>query len=118
MQPNRIAAIVAVLAGVLGAVAPLIADLDTSSVAGVIAGLVAIVAVVDRFLKGSQQWDALQAQTAAAVGPVIDQADEIGLLDDLEVEDIATEELPSDEEEFAAPPPDDPDPPDPLEQPR
>lgn len=105
---NRIAAIVAVIAGVLGALAPVLADLDTTSVAGLIAGLLAIVATVDRYLKGSQEWDRLQAQTAAAVGPVAPVAT-VGLIDDPEVDDVPVEDLPSDEEELAAPPPDDPD---------
>ncbi len=99
---NRVAAIFAVLAGVLGALAPIIADLDTSSTAGLIAGLLAILVPIDRFLKGSQAHEARMNAGAWELG--LDQ--DAPVVEDPEADDVPLEDLPSDEEEFAAPPPD------------
>ena len=101
---NRIAAGIAVLAGLLGALAPVIADLDLESVGGVIAGLTVIAATVDRFLKGSQQWERLQADTAHALGPVGDPGNE-ALVNDPAADDVPLDALPTDDEELASPPP-------------
>lgn len=98
---NRLAAIFAVIAGVLGALAPIIADIDTESAAGLIAGLLAIVVTVDRFLRGSQAHEARMDAGAWELG--LDQ--EPLAVEDPEADDVPLEDLPSDEEEFAAPPP-------------
>lgn len=105
---NRVAAIFAVVAGVLGAVAPVIADIDTSSAAGLIAGLLVIVATVDRFLKGSQAFELQQTVANAAHRDELDGAAFVDALDDPEADDVPLEDLPDDEMEFASPPPDEP----------
>jgi hypothetical protein len=105
LPANRVAAIFAVVAGVLGALAPIIADIDTASAAGLIAGLLAIVATVDRFLKGSQAHERAQADANAAHRDVVDGAESIASIEDPEAEDVPLEDLPDDDEEFAAPPP-------------
>lgn len=104
---NRVAAIFAVIAGVLGALAPIIADIDTSSAAGLIAGLLVIVATVDRFLKGSQAHEHQQALANASHRDELDGAAFIASIEDPEADDVPLEDLPSDEEELAAPPPQD-----------
>lgn len=58
--PNRIAVYLTVLAGVAGALAPVVADMDWSSVAGIVAGLGAIVATVVKWLDGWQKHEARQ----------------------------------------------------------
>lgn len=97
---NRVAAIFAVIAGIAGALAPIIADIDTESVAGLIAGLLVILATVDRFLKGSQAHEYQQALANAAHR----DATEPRSVEDHEVDEVPDDELPSDDEEFAAPP--------------
>lgn len=54
MKPNRIAVYLTAIAALAGGAAPIVADLDLSSTAGVVAGLAALTAVVDRWLKGWQ----------------------------------------------------------------
>lgn len=61
MQPNRIAVYLTALAALLAALAPVVADLDWTSTAGVIAGLLAIAKIVDTWLKGWQQYEALSS---------------------------------------------------------
>jgi hypothetical protein len=104
---NRVAAIFAVVAGIAGALAPIIAELDTSSVAGMIGGLVLILATVDRFLKGSQAHEHQQALANTAHRSALFGSGQvsISLSEDPEVDDVPADELPSDEEELAAPPP-------------
>lgn len=55
MNPNRIAVYLTSLAGLATAVAVPLADLDTTSTAGLIAGLAAIAGVVSVWLKGWQK---------------------------------------------------------------
>lgn len=64
MTPNRIAVYLTALAALAGGLAPAIADLDWTSTAGVIAGLVAILSVVQKWLSGWQQHEARQATAA------------------------------------------------------
>lgn len=52
--PNRLAVYLTIAAGLLAAVAPVVANLDLTSTAGVIAGLIAIVTVVSKWLTGWQ----------------------------------------------------------------
>jgi hypothetical protein len=111
LYPNRVAAIFAIVAGVAGALAPVIADIDASSAAGLIAGLLVIVATVDRYLKGYQAFERQQALANAAhrddliaTRDDLDGAEFIATLEDPEAEDVPLEDLPSDAEEFAAPP--------------
>ncbi len=61
-NPNRIAVYLTVAAGLLTALAPVIADLDLSSTAGVAAGLAGVVVVVNRWLQGWQQMEAANYQ--------------------------------------------------------
>lgn len=103
---NRVAAIFAVVAGVLGALAPIVADIDTSSVAGMIGGLVLILATVDRFLKGSQAHEHQQALANTAHRDELDGAASTASIEDPEADDVPLEDLPTDDEELAAPPPD------------
>ena len=56
-MPNRIAVYLTVAAGLLGALAPVVADLDIESVAGIAAGLAAIAAVVYKWLEGWQKYE-------------------------------------------------------------
>ena len=55
--PNRIALYLTAAAGLLGALAPVVADLDIESVAGIAAGLAAIAAVVYKWLDGWQKYE-------------------------------------------------------------
>ena len=58
--PNRIALYLTVAAGLLGAIAPVVADMDITSVAGIAAGLGAIAVVVYKWLDGWQRFEAHQ----------------------------------------------------------
>jgi len=55
MQPNRVAVYLTALAGLVGAVAVPVANLDTSSTIGVLGGLATILGVVSRWLDGWQK---------------------------------------------------------------
>jgi small-conductance mechanosensitive channel len=55
--PNRIAVYLVAAGALITAIAVPVAELDLSSTAGVIAGLASITAVVDRWLKGWQQYE-------------------------------------------------------------
>jgi cytochrome c oxidase assembly factor CtaG len=61
LRPNRVAVYMTSAAGLLTAAAPIVADLDTSDVVGMASGLAAIVAVVDRFLRGWQRHEDREA---------------------------------------------------------
>lgn len=58
MAPNRVATVIAVIAGIATAVAPVVANMDWSSTAGVIAGGVAVVAAIVKWLDGWQKFEA------------------------------------------------------------
>jgi hypothetical protein len=60
--PNRLAVYATIAAGILTAVAPLVADLDTTSTATLIAGLAAIVVAVVKWLTGWQNLEKAEAQ--------------------------------------------------------
>lgn len=58
MQPNRIAVWLTALAGLLTAISPVVANLDWTSTAGLIAGFVGVVGVVAKWLDGWQKHEA------------------------------------------------------------
>jgi hypothetical protein len=60
INPNRIAVYLTAAAALCTAVAVPVAQLDTTSTIGVVGSLAAIVAVVDRWLKGWQQYETQQ----------------------------------------------------------
>jgi hypothetical protein len=62
IAPNRIAVYAVAVAGLLTAIAPLVADLDTQSTATLIAGLFAIVAAAVKWLSGWQNLEKSEAQ--------------------------------------------------------
>jgi len=66
--PNRIAVYLTAGAGLATAVAVPLAELDTSSVVGVVGGLAAIATVVHKFLEGWQRHEA--RVEARAIEPV------------------------------------------------
>jgi protein-S-isoprenylcysteine O-methyltransferase Ste14 len=74
MTPGRIATVLAIVAGVAGAVAPAAANLDWTSTAGVIAGTLAIVGAIGKWLTGWQQHEARQATDPALVADLDDTA--------------------------------------------
>jgi hypothetical protein len=55
---GRIVALVTIVVGFAGAALPVVANLDLSSTAGVIAGIVALCAVVVKYLEGWQRYEA------------------------------------------------------------
>lgn len=57
MTPNRIAIYFTALAALATALAPVLADLDTTSTAGLIAGLAALAGVVGVWLRGWQRYE-------------------------------------------------------------
>lgn len=66
LKPNRVAAVLGSVAAIAGAIAPAVANLDLSSSAGVLAGVVTIGAIVLKFLDGSQKSEALQPKPRAS----------------------------------------------------
>ena len=59
MPANRIVTVLTILSGLTAAIAVPLADLDTTSVLGVLGGLATILGAAVKFLHGSQQWDKL-----------------------------------------------------------
>lgn len=103
---NRTAALGGALAAVAAALVTILGAVDTTAQAIVVSvALVAVGAVVVVFLLGSQRHEAHQADANAAHRDAVDGAEFIATLEDPEVNDAPLEDLPSDEEEFAAPPP-------------
>jgi hypothetical protein len=74
MTPGRVATLLAIVAGLAGAIAPTAANLDWSSTAGVIAGTFAIVGAIAAWLQGWRQHERLQATDPAFVADLDDQA--------------------------------------------
>jgi len=65
---GRIVTILSLVVGFIGAAAPLVLNMDLSSTAGVVAGLVALSAVAVKYLDGWQKYEArLDAHAAVAV---------------------------------------------------
>ena len=65
---GRIVTIVSIVVGAIGALAPVVLEMDLSSTAGIVAGLVAASAVVVKYLEGWQRYEArLDAAGAARV---------------------------------------------------
>lgn len=57
MLPNRIAIYLTTAAGIATAIAPAVADLDTTSTASLIAGFLGIAGIVHKFLEGWQRYE-------------------------------------------------------------
>lgn len=58
--PNRVAVWLTAAAALCAGLAPVVADLDVSSTVGVVAAIASVTAVVDRWLKGWQSYEARQ----------------------------------------------------------
>lgn len=56
-SPSRIAVYLAALAALAGGLAPVVANLDWSSTAGVLTAVVAIAGVVAKWLDGRAKWE-------------------------------------------------------------
>lgn len=72
MTPNRIATVIAVIAGVATALAPVVANMDWESTAGIIAGGVAAVTAILTWLVGWQKHEARVETVQAIEGKPID----------------------------------------------
>lgn len=57
MLPNRIAVYLTAAAGLLTAITPAVADLDTTSTAGLVGGFIGIAGIVHKFLEGWQRYE-------------------------------------------------------------
>jgi hypothetical protein len=60
LLPNRIAVALTAVAALFGGLAPVVANLDLSSTAGVVAGLLSLTTVVNKWLEGWQKHEARQ----------------------------------------------------------
>lgn len=78
IRPNRVAVYLTSFAGLIGALAPVIANLDLTSTLGVIAGLGAIVVVVRQFLVGWQQQER-DANAASLQLQVLEAQEKVGI---------------------------------------
>jgi hypothetical protein len=65
---GRIVTIASLVVGLIGAAAPVVLNLDLTSTAGIVAGIVALSAVIVKYLDGWQQYEA-RLDGAAAVSP-------------------------------------------------
>lgn len=65
MHPNRVVVALTVLAGLVGAVAPAVANLDTTSTVGVLGGLATVLGAAVKWLDGWQKHEARVASPAA-----------------------------------------------------
>lgn len=66
VSPSRLAVYATAAAALLGALVPILADLDTSSTAGVVTGLAALAVVVREWLVGRRAWEIEQERTVRA----------------------------------------------------
>lgn len=57
LSPNRVAVYLTALAALAGGLAPVVADLDIQSTAGIVAAIAAITAVVNKWLSGWQKYE-------------------------------------------------------------
>jgi hypothetical protein len=77
---GRIVTIASLLVGLAGAAAPVVLNLDLTSTAGIVAGIVALSAVIVKYLDGWQQYEArldgapAVASTATGPAPAPDDA--------------------------------------------
>lgn len=67
MYPNRVVAVIATLISLALAVLPVVANFDWTSTAGIIAGVVAVLGVTQKWLEG---WQKHEARESVAVSPV------------------------------------------------
>ena len=67
-MPNRIAVYITALAALAAAVAPVVADMDIASTAGIIGGVLALAGVVSTWLVG---WQKFEERTA--LEPLIEE---------------------------------------------
>jgi hypothetical protein len=74
ITPGRVATLLAIVAGLAGAIAPAAANLDWSSTAGVITGTVAIVGAIAAWLQGWRQHEARLEDSPSFVADLDDQA--------------------------------------------
>ena len=72
--PNRLALYLTAGAALLGALAPIVADLDIESVAGIAAGLAAVAAVVYKWLDGWSKWERAVPAAGVSDEPIFDEA--------------------------------------------
>lgn len=75
MKPNRVAVYLTALAGLAGALAPVVANLDTRSTVGVLGGLATILTVAVKWLDGWQKHEARQPSQS----PTADEAAQLAL---------------------------------------
>ena len=73
MNTNRIVAVAAALISLALAVLPVVANMDWKSTAGVIAGIIAVLGIVQKWLEGWQMHEDRVAAQAAVLPP--DQGD-------------------------------------------
>jgi len=73
ISPSRIATGLVALAGLLTSIAPLVAELQTDDIAGMVGGLLAVVLVVRKWLDGRSKWEVAVAQNASTPSIVPDK---------------------------------------------
>lgn len=71
LAPNRVAVYLTVGASLMGGLAPVVGDLDLTSTAGIVAGLVGIGAVVNKWLGG---WQEHEFRTVSRAEQIADRA--------------------------------------------
>lgn len=69
LKPNRVAVYLTAAASLLGGLAPVVADLDLESTAGIVAGLSLLGVTVNKWLSGWQDHEARSAYSAARARP-------------------------------------------------
>jgi uncharacterized membrane protein YebE (DUF533 family) len=60
LPPNRVVAISTALIALLLGLLPVLAEMDWTSTAGIIAGIVGLLTIAYKWLEGWQKWEALQ----------------------------------------------------------
>jgi hypothetical protein len=66
MPTNRVVALAGAIVTLILALLPVIADFDWRSTAGIVAGIIAVLGIVQKFLEGWSRWETAEtvAQTA------------------------------------------------------
>lgn len=96
MPTNRIVALATAILALILAVTPVVANMDWTSTAGVLAGIVAVAGVALKFLDGWSNWETAEAKaqtavvTAAAAGAQVP-----GLTEGVKAEGFEPSEVPA-----------------------
>ena len=69
MPTNRVVALAGAIVTLILALLPVIADFDWRSTAGIVAGIIAVLGIVQKFLEGWSRWATAELEQTTPVEP-------------------------------------------------